>query len=646
MRIPQETIEAIEAAVQVEEVLGAHVTLRRRGKKYFCPFHDDKHPSFSITADGKFYTCFSCGEKGSAVSFLMTKQGMSYPEAMRALAERYHIPWALDQDGDGEVSQEHQAREAMHLLLAEVKGYFEERLRGPEGEAGMAYLAGRSLDDSKVLAAFGLGYSLPAWRALYDHARMQGYDEASLEAAGLVIVKADQERRKAYDRFRGRLIFPLIHLGGKVVGFAGRKLDSDPKSPKYINSPETLVYRKRHFLYGLYQARQAIKQHGHCYIVEGYTDVLAMHCAGLPHVVASGGTALTEQQIGLLHRYSRQVIMLFDGDQAGTKAVLRGIDPLLRQGCDVKVVALPPQEDPESFRREVGDSGLRDYVKAHVQDFVTFQATQLFDAAKDNPLQRAEATRTLLDTLAQVADPIKRTFYLQACAERIGLSQAMLEEQLAQRLQPEAPQIERRPPFAAGAKRAAFRLQPPQARERTLLYFLLHYSHHAFSEEQRLADYLFATFPTLPLASPAYQKLWAQCQTTWQNQPSTPLTDTIESWPEDLQTLAREVMAYKKPSPNWETLYQTIFVKETESLPKHTMEAAQRLQMAHLNQRLHESMASLGAVQDAQAKHDAFDAYCALLDERNALAKTLRVVVTENYALSPHQPCTEESSSN
>ena len=328
MRISQETILAVEGAVQIEEVLNDFLSLEKKGKKYLCPFHQEQHPSFSITSDGKFYKCFSCSAKGSATSYLMEHQGMSYQDAMRYLAEKYQIPWQLSKQDEADMARERE-REALYILHNQVNNYYISNL-GTESSPSeaYAYLKERDLHDPALLSTFGIGYSLPQWHALYEFATIQGYEKDLLEQAGLVLTKEDKTgTSRTYDRFRGRLMFPIHNFMGKIDGFAGRHLGvSESNTPKYLNSPETLIYQKSYALYGIYQGKQAIKSQDMCYLVEGYTDVLSLHQASIKNVVATSGTALTQPQIKLIQRFTRNVTLLFDGDSAGEQAALRGID--------------------------------------------------------------------------------------------------------------------------------------------------------------------------------------------------------------------------------------------------------------------------------------------------------------------------------
>lgn len=626
MRIPQETILAIEEAIQVEEVLGDFHSLQKKGKKYLCPFHQDKHPSFSITSDGKFYKCFSCQAKGSAVSYLMEQQGMRYPQAMQYLAEKYRIPWQVDEESEEKIAHEKE-KESLYILLAKVKAYYVGNLHKGVLQPAYDYLQKRDLADPDLLSKFGIGYSFPEWRALYDFATAQGYDDELLKQAGLILKKEGEER--AYDRFRGRLIFPIYNVIGKVIGFGGRDLAGAAKhTPKYINSPETPVYQKSLILYGLYQAKQAIKAKDNCYLVEGYTDVLALHQAGIEHVVASGGTALTQEQVALLTRFTRHITLLFDGDAAGQEAALRGIDLLLAQGCDVKIVCLPPKEDPDSLRRSQGNEALHAYLQEHIQDFIVFKANILFEAAGDDPAKRAEAMTQLLATIAAIPDTLKRTFYIQSCSQSLGLHEAILQEKLTELLQKK--KREQRPRLVQKKQRpkAVTDLSPTSHAERTVLYMLLHYADYTIESDIRLADYLFKELGHIVFSTLTYQAIWDQFKAQWYT--SGPISGEVflASQGRELEESARKLMQKKKKlSDKWETTYHIIIPREEDGLATHAVKNVQRLKVAHLTEAIKKNMAQLQQATTQEEEEKYLLEFLNLKKDQEKLAKDLSTVV-------------------
>lgn len=626
MHISQDTIVAIQEAVQVEEVLHEFLSLQKKGKKYLCPFHQDKHPSFSITSDGKFYKCFSCGAQGGAISFLMDHQGMRYPEAMEYLAKKYGISWHVSEDSVEEAAQQ-KHKEALYILLEKAKEYYRSHLQKNDTQQAYRYLKERDLADKTLLEKFGLGYSLPEWRGIYDFATAQGYDAALLQEAGLILAKAS-DNTTYYDRFRGRLMFPIYNVSGKVIGFAGRHLEgAATNSPKYINSPETPVYQKSFVLYGLYQGKKEIKKQQNCYLVEGYTDVLALHQAGIENTVASGGTALTEEQITLLKRFTPHITLLFDGDAAGQQAAMRGIDLLLAQGCDVKIVCLPSKEDPDSFRRSHGNEALKKYLQDHIEDFITFKGDILFQNAGEDPNQQAAATNELLQTIAAIPDAIKRTFYIQSCSQRLHLHESLLQEKLSEILQKK----QRRPLRSITRRKKpakATEQHPTSFLERTLLYMLLHYADYLIEPEKHLADYLFEELPHITLSNTQYQTLWDLFYAQWHT--SGPLSgeDFLAIQSNALVETARTVMKKKyNLSSNWEAKYGIIIQKEKDHLYKHATKNVKRLKIAHLTEAISQTYQEISQATTEEELEKLFLQQEGLKRAQNKLAKELSTVI-------------------
>ncbi|MCG8339864.1 MAG: DNA primase, partial [Cytophagales bacterium] len=375
MTISQQTIAEVQSRVNIEEVVTDFITLKRKGQNLWacCPFHHEKTPSFSVAPTKGFYKCFGCGVSGDAITFVMEIEGISFPQAIKYLAKKYGIVIREEENEESHQQQQNE-KDSLYILLDIAKEYYTNILwKQKEGQRiGLSYLKERGFPQP-LIEKFALGYSLDTWDAFYQFAKQKGYSEALLEKSGLII----QKESKTYDRFRDRVIFPIHNVGGKVIAFGARILQSEKNKPKYINSPETVVYQKSKALYGIYQAKQRLKQENSGYLVEGYTDVLAMHRVGIENVVASSGTSLTDDQIQLLSRFTKNIIVLFDGDTAGIKASLRGIDMILEKGLNVKTVLLPDKEDPDSYARKVGSTAFQDYLKTHVQDFITFKASIL-----------------------------------------------------------------------------------------------------------------------------------------------------------------------------------------------------------------------------------------------------------------------------
>ncbi|HTH56493.1 MAG TPA: DNA primase, partial [Cyclobacteriaceae bacterium] len=371
--ITRETIDEIKNRVDIYDVVSDFVSLKKSGQNYkgLSPFNNEKTPSFFVVPAKGIFKDFSSGKGGDAFTFVMEHEKMSYVEAIRYLAKKYGVEIKEDRSS-GESKEAQSERESLYILMNFAKDFYKQTLtQSEEGKSiGLSYFRERGFND-RTLEKFELGYALEGWENFSKEAISKGYNKELLEKTGLVVKKEDGS---SYDRFRGRVIFPVHGLSGKVVAFGARMLGKEKNQPKYINSPETEIYHKSDVLYGLYQGKNAIRQHDVCYLVEGYTDVISMHQADVENVVASSGTALTENQIKLIRRFTENITVLFDGDNAGIKAALRGIDMILRGGLNVRVMLFPDGEDPDSFSRKVGTTEFQKYLKEHTQDFVSFKA--------------------------------------------------------------------------------------------------------------------------------------------------------------------------------------------------------------------------------------------------------------------------------
>jgi DNA primase len=412
------------AQSQIVEVVSEFVNLKRRGVNYIglCPFHNEKTPSFIVSPHKGIFKCFGCGKGGNAVNFLMDHEQISFVEAIKILGKKFHIPIEEKELTPEEVAHQND-RESMLVVTGFAAKYFEERLHNSdEGKSvGLSYFRERGFRDDTI-KKFQLGYSPDSKDAFTREALQKGFKLDFLEKTGLTIVRDDYKA----DRFRGRVIFPIHSLAGKVIGFGGRVLRTDAKTAKYLNSPESEIYHKSHILYGIYQARQEIARQDRCILVEGYTDVLAFHQAGISNVVASSGTALTPGQIRLIARFSKNLTIIFDGDAAGIKASLRGIDLVLEEGLNVKVLLLPDGEDPDSFAKKLGGEALREYIKKHETDFIRFKTGLLMEEAKNDPVQRARLIQDIVHSISVIPDSITRTEYVKDCSNLMKVEEQVL----------------------------------------------------------------------------------------------------------------------------------------------------------------------------------------------------------------------------
>jgi DNA primase len=418
------TIDEIKNRIDIVDVVGDFVSLKRSGSSYkaMSPFSNEKTPSFYVVPSKGIYKDFSSGKGGDAISFVMEIDGLSYVEALKYLASKYGIEIVEEEQSD-EAMEAQNKRESLYIVLNYANQYFQEVLHTTdEGKSiGLAYFKERGFSD-ETIKKFELGYSKEIWDGLLNEAVKKGYQKELLEEAGLVIAKED----KTYDRFRSRVIFPIHNVSGKPIAFGGRKLTSNDKQPKYINSPETDLYIKSRVLYGLYQAKSAIRKEDTCILVEGYTDVISWHQSGVENVVSSSGTALTDDKVQLIRRYTENVTVIFDGDPAGIKAALRGIDLLLEGGLNVKAVALPEGEDPDSHSKNLGATGFRDYIAEDAQDIIRFKTKVLLDETGNDPVKKAGVIKEIVSSISKINDPVKRTVYIKECSNLMGISEAIL----------------------------------------------------------------------------------------------------------------------------------------------------------------------------------------------------------------------------
>ena len=428
--IDQATIDRIIDAAQVVDVVSQFVTLKRRGINYvgLCPFHEDRTPSFYVSPSKNICKCFACGEGGTAVHFIMKHEQLSYFDALRYLAKKYNIE-IQERELTDEQKQAYNERESLFILNDFARNHFVKTLHEHiEGKSvGLSYFKERGFRED-IIQKFQLGYSLEQRDSLTQEAIRNGYKEEFLVKTGLTI--KSESNGALIDRFRGRVIFPVHTLSGKVVAFGGRILKKAENTGKYVNSPESEIYHKGSELYGIYFAKQAITKADCCYLVEGYTDVISMHQAGIENVVASSGTALTHGQIRLIHRFTEYVTILYDGDAAGIKAALRGIDLLLEEGMKIKVVLLPDGEDPDSFARKQNAESLTKYVQEHEVDFIRFKTQLLLDDAGNDPIKRATLISDIVSSIAVIPDNIIRSVYIKDCSILLNIDERILIQEV------------------------------------------------------------------------------------------------------------------------------------------------------------------------------------------------------------------------
>jgi DNA primase len=437
--ISKATIDTVFETARVEEVIGDFVQLKRAGSNFkgLSPFSDERSPSFMVSPAKGIWKDFSSGKGGNSVAFLMEHEHFTYPEAIRYLARKYNIEIEETELTDAEKANT-DLRESMYLVSEFAKEYFHQTLlKSEEGKAiGLSYFKERGFT-TETIEKFSLGYSPESWDALTKEALGKGYKLEFLESTGLTIPRED----RPFDRFKGRVMFPIQSMSGRTLGFGGRILTNDKKAAKYLNSPESDIYHKSKVLYGIFHAKQAIAKQNNCFLVEGYTDVIQFHQSGIENVVASSGTALTPDQIRLINRLTKNITVLFDGDAAGLRASIRGIDLILEEGMNVKVCSFPDGDDPDSFAKKTSHDDLVAYLEENAKDFIQFKASLLMKEAKNDPIKKADLIRDMVVSISKIPDRIQREIYIQECSRIMDISEQVLQSTLAQLIQKDTVEI-------------------------------------------------------------------------------------------------------------------------------------------------------------------------------------------------------------
>lgn len=658
--ISKETVDQIINAADIAEVVGDFVTLKRKGQNLWapCPFHNEKSPSFSVAPAKGIYKCFGCGKAGNSVNFIMDVEGVSYVEALKYLAKKYGIEIAEEAPSPEKLQYQHE-RDSQFILSDFAKDFYQNNLHNHEqGQSiGLPYLKERGLS-LNTIKKFELGYSLEAWDALTKAAQEKGFQDKFLEKTGLTIFKEDG---KKYDRFRSRVMFPIHNVSGRTIGFGARTLKTNDKStPKYLNSPESEIYHKSDVLYGMYQAKQAIRMADVCYMTEGYLDVISLHQGGIENVVASSGTSLTENQIKLISRYTKNITVLYDGDAAGIKASLRGTDLILEAGLNVDVVIFPQGEDPDSYIQKVGDNVFREYIKNQAKDFVSFKTELLAKEAKDNPVKKAEAIRDVVQSIAKIPDSIKRSVFLQRCSSLFGIDEQVLISEynkiaLQENKKQQSAQQPSTKPYSgsksnfptldefdlaaleAEAEAAAYEEAEeevdPNAQilhryEREILRLFLNYSDQILPEGQRLAHYLFEQLEDIEFKTPAYASLMQVISEKVQ-QGRLDIADYFirEESNQTLKSDAIDLLTQKYELSEAWAAHQIFVPKEVELLQYAADTSVLRLKWRNVQAMIKENQDELQKVTDAEEMMKLLQVAKALKDFEMQIAGALGIVV-------------------
>ena len=542
--IDRTTVDKIYAAANIVEIIGDYVTLKRKGVNYMacCPFHNEKTPSFVVSPSKGLYKCFGCGKGGNAVTFLMEHESVSYPEALKMVAKRYNIPVEEREESEEDIRRNND-RESMFAVNSWAAEYFMNYLHNEsEGRSvGLSYFRQQRRLTDATIRKFGLGFCPSYGDRMTTDALKAGYKEEYLKMTGLT--KARESDGHLYDPFRDRVIFPVHNISGRVVAFGARTLRSDKKVAKYLNSPESEIYSKRNEIYGLYFAKRAIQQQDCAIMVEGYLDVISMHQVGIENVVASSGTSLTQQQIRLLSRFSRNMTVIYDSDPAGIKASLRGIDLILQEGLNVRVVLLPDGEDPDSFARSHTADEVRQYIADHEQDFLNFKARLLLDEAKGDPARKAMVIGDMVQSIAQIPDAIQRAVYIKECARTTDTQEQVLIAEVARKrlsssgdretdefMRRQSAQIRDEQAETERAEAINVRVEPGssvETLESALVQFLLQHGHCNFEVKEshhmvdcNVAEFIFTELDTdkIKFENPLYEKIVSLYRSIYEEQ--------------------------------------------------------------------------------------------------------------------------------
>jgi DNA primase len=645
------SVERVLDAARIEDIVGDFVRLRKRGANMLglCPFHNEKSPSFNVNVTGNYFKCFGCGKGGNSVQFLMEHEQMSFPEAIRYIADKYNI--TLEEvDASPEQKVEMLHREKLLEIAAYARKHYEQELwETQEGKnIGMSYFKERGFLDTTI-KKFQLGYSSKERDSFAKKAKLDGFPEDQLQELGLI-------NKYGYDFFNDRVMFTIHDISGRPVAFAGRILVKAENSPKYINSPESEIYKKSKVLYGLYQARQAIRKMDDCIIVEGYTDVLAMAQSGIEHVVASSGTALTEEQIKLIHRFTQNVTILYDGDPAGIKAALRGLDMVLEQDMNVKIVLLPGKHDPDSFIRESGAEGFLGYLEQNASDFITFKAKTLSEDSKNDPIRKAALIKDVLESISKIPDTIKRSLYLRECASLFDMDETLLVRELNQILKksiykeqkknrPDSRlslDEEQRQAMEAGQPdRIAFNVLPDthEIQERDLIRILVAYADQTFDledEKHSIAELILSNMEDAldTIDQPIYRKLLEVSIQAMEEGKLIQPEYYLNHEDKELQSLAMDLLISPyEYSENWEKRWQLFL--QTQPYPDKNFynDATQsilRFKLKKFNRKLKENQQKI--VESAQKANDEetqllMQVHQKLLQTRLEITNALRTVI-------------------
>ena len=642
--ISRDTIEEIRNRIDIVDVISDFVSIKKSGQNYkaLSPFANEKTPSFFVVPSKGIFKDFSSGKGGDAFTFVMEHEKLSYAEAIRYLAKKYGVEIKEDRVSD-ENRAEQSEREGLYILMNFAKDYYKNLLiNTEEGRGiGLSYFRERGFNDG-TLEKFELGYALEGWENFSKEAIAKGYNKDLLEKAGLVVKKEDSssDSYRSYDRFRGRVIFPVHNMSGKVIAFGARMLGKDKNQPKYINSPETDIYHKSDVLYGLYQAKNAIRQHDTCYLVEGYTDVISLHQADVENVVSSSGTALTEGQIKLIRRFTENVTVLFDGDAAGIKAALRGIDLILKGGLNVRVVLFPDNEDPDSYSRKVGTTEFQKFLKENTKDFVSFKAGLFAAEAAGDPIRKAESIKEIVTSISLIPDPVKRSVYIQETSNLLKISESVLLTELNKILIQERRKREQenlREPVAVPVSGEAVEknissqidmLGIIQNQEKETVRLLLNYADQHVNEN-RLPTYFVNELEDVEFTHPLYREIYYEFKAA-ELRDKEPVNSNffIEHGTTEIKRVVTDLTVSRyQVSKHWGDKYNIFIPSEAEKLSELAYGNVLHLKLRVIQKHLDDNLKLLKEVKDIEEETKLLDFQKQLKNGEIEISNFLGIVI-------------------
>lgn len=606
MGISKNTTDKVKERMDIEEVVGDYLPLKRKGQNLWanCPFHGEKSPSFSVSPAKQFYKCFGCSKAGDAIGFVMEIEGVGFQEAIRHLAQKYGIEVEEDQSRTPEQNIAYNERESLLIALGFARDFFVKNLYSEEGKSiGLSYFKERGFNPA-IIEKFDLGYSSAGWDVLLKSAKEAGFKEDILLKAGLILQK-EGDIARVYDRFRGRVMFPIHNVGGKPIGFGARILTKDKNQPKYINSPETEVYHKSDVLYGMFQAKKSIREKDNCFLVEGYTDVISMHISGIENVVASSGTSLTEGQIKLIKRFTDQVTVLYDGDAAGIKASLRGIDLLLEGGLNVKAVVFPDGEDPDSYSQKVGSQAFQVYLEDNSRDFIGFKIGLYQEEFAKDPIRKAEVIREVVQSIAKIADPIIRSVYTQEASSLLEIDENIINTELNKivlKTQKEAFNNFKEEKEADQAIDTLVAAETPvsiqellKIQEGELVRMLLTYGFHTIGDEGlHLCQYLLSETQELEFQTPIYAQILMLYRQELEKGVLPSANHFINSSDMEIKSTAINLVTHRhEVSIHWSQKHQIIISTEADDLSQTGFKTILRLKKKMVFKLMTEAMTKI-----------------------------------------------------